>query len=134
LEETNKNTVTSDQFYKTAEGMEGLVNSCYAPTRIWYGKVIGHLLTEAGTDEMLPVDLLDIPISMIIALLYKQQKRAFYLFGKAFIEVSMLVIQHWNIFRHRLFQLVRKPFVRVKSDFLELLLLSFDRDIWRYSA
>jgi hypothetical protein len=53
LEETNKNTVTSDQFYKTAEGMEGLVNSCYAPTRIWYGKVIGHLLTEAGTDEML---------------------------------------------------------------------------------
>lgn len=54
LEETNKNTVTSDQFYKTAEGMEGLVNSCYAPTRIWYGKVIGHLLTEAGTDEMLP--------------------------------------------------------------------------------
>jgi len=54
LVETNKNTVTADQFYKTTEGVESLVNSCYAPTRIWYGKVIGHLLTEAGTDEMLP--------------------------------------------------------------------------------
>ncbi len=54
LEETNKNTVTGDQFYKTTEGIEGLVNACYAPTRIWYGKVIGHLLTEAGTDEVLP--------------------------------------------------------------------------------
>ena len=53
LEETNKNTVTGDSFYTTAEGMESLVNACYAPTRIWYGKVIGHLLTEAGTDEML---------------------------------------------------------------------------------
>ena len=53
LEETNNNTVTGDTFYKTAEGMESLVNACYAPTRIWYGKVIGHLLTEAGTDEML---------------------------------------------------------------------------------
>lgn len=53
LTENNKNTVTADTFYKTSEGMESLVNSCYAPTRIWYGKVIGHLLTEAGTDEML---------------------------------------------------------------------------------
>jgi len=53
LDETNKNTVTGDKFYGTAEGMESLINACYAPTRIWYGKVIGHLLTEAGTDEML---------------------------------------------------------------------------------
>ncbi|WP_114778776.1 RagB/SusD family nutrient uptake outer membrane protein [Botryobacter ruber] len=53
LEEVNRNDVTADNFYKTAEGMEGIVNACYAPTRIWYGKVIGHLLTEAGTDEML---------------------------------------------------------------------------------
>lgn len=53
LTEDNKNTVTADGFYKTVEGIEGLVNSTYAPTRIWYGKVIGHLLTEAGTDEML---------------------------------------------------------------------------------
>ena len=53
LEETNKNTVTGETFYKTTQGMESLINACYAPTRIWYGKVIGHLLTEAGTDEML---------------------------------------------------------------------------------
>ncbi|GAB4034341.1 RagB/SusD family nutrient uptake outer membrane protein [Spirosoma gilvum] len=53
LTETNKNTVTADVFYKTTEGIESLVNSCYAPTRIWYGKTVGYLLTEAGTDEML---------------------------------------------------------------------------------
>lgn len=53
LEETNKNTVTADVFYKTTEGIESLVNSCYAPTRIWYGKTAGYLLTEAGTDELL---------------------------------------------------------------------------------
>jgi hypothetical protein len=53
LEENNKNTVTADVFYKTTEGIESLVNSCYAPTRIWYGKTVGYLLTEAGTDEML---------------------------------------------------------------------------------
>lgn len=53
LVEENRNTVTGDSFYKTAEGMESLINACYAPSRIWYGKVIGHLLTEAGTDEML---------------------------------------------------------------------------------
>ncbi|GAB3986022.1 hypothetical protein GCM10028807_02540 [Spirosoma daeguense] len=53
LEENNKNTVTASTFYKTAEGIESLVNACYAPTRIWYGKTVGYLLTEAGTDEML---------------------------------------------------------------------------------
>ncbi|AUD01340.1 RagB/SusD family nutrient uptake outer membrane protein [Spirosoma pollinicola] len=53
LTENNKNTVTADAFYKTTEGIESLVNSCYAPTRIWYGKTVGYLLTEAGTDEML---------------------------------------------------------------------------------
>ncbi|WP_420148779.1 RagB/SusD family nutrient uptake outer membrane protein [Spirosoma sp.] len=53
LEETNKNTVTAEGFYKTAEGIESLVNACYAPTRIWYGKTVGYLLTEAGTDELL---------------------------------------------------------------------------------
>lgn len=53
LEETNRNDATANSFYTTAEGMEGIVNACYAPTRIWYGKTIGHLLTEAGTDEML---------------------------------------------------------------------------------
>lgn len=53
LDENNRNTVTANSFYKTVEGIEGLVNATYAPTRIWYGKVIGHLLTEAGTDEML---------------------------------------------------------------------------------
>lgn len=53
LAETNKNTVTASAFYKTTEGIESLVNSCYAPTRIWYGKTVGYLLTEAGTDELL---------------------------------------------------------------------------------
>ncbi|MEJ6980610.1 RagB/SusD family nutrient uptake outer membrane protein [Pedobacter sp. P351] len=53
LEETNSSNVTADVFYKTPEGMESLVNGCYAPTRIWYGKMIGYLLTEAGTDEIL---------------------------------------------------------------------------------
>ncbi|QMU27080.1 RagB/SusD family nutrient uptake outer membrane protein [Adhaeribacter radiodurans] len=53
LDETNRNDATANTFYATAEGMEAVVNSCYTPTRTWYGKTIGHLLTEAGTDEML---------------------------------------------------------------------------------
>jgi starch-binding outer membrane protein, SusD/RagB family len=53
LEEENKTGITADVLYNTPEGMENLVNSCYAPSRLWYGKMIGYLLTEAGTDEIL---------------------------------------------------------------------------------
>jgi len=53
LDETNRNDATGNNLYSTAEGIEAVVNASYAGTRIWYGKVIGHLLTEAGTDEML---------------------------------------------------------------------------------
>ncbi|MEI6950750.1 RagB/SusD family nutrient uptake outer membrane protein [Paraflavisolibacter sp. H34] len=53
LQEENKTGITADVLYNTPEGMENLINSCYAPTRLWYGKMIGYLLTEAGTDEML---------------------------------------------------------------------------------
>jgi hypothetical protein len=77
-----------------------------APTRIWYGKVIGHLLTKQEQTKCFG-GFTGYTYFHDYSSLYKQQKRAFYLFGKAFIEVSMLVIQHWNIFRHRLFQLVK---------------------------
>jgi hypothetical protein len=53
IEENNKSGVTEEVLYATADGMESLVNSCYAPGRLWYGKMIGLLLTEAGTDEIL---------------------------------------------------------------------------------
>lgn len=53
LEENNKSGITEDVLYKTSDGIESLVNACYAPSRLWYGKMIGLLLTEAGTDEIL---------------------------------------------------------------------------------
>jgi starch-binding outer membrane protein, SusD/RagB family len=53
LHEENRTGITADVLYSTADGMESLVNSCYAPSRLWYGKMIGLLLTEAGTDEIL---------------------------------------------------------------------------------
>lgn len=53
LEEEAISTTTADALYSTNEGIESLVNACYAPTRKWYGKYTGFLLTEAGTDEFL---------------------------------------------------------------------------------
>lgn len=53
LDENNKSGITGDVLYKTSSGMESLVNACYTPSRLWYGKMIGLLLTEAGTDEIL---------------------------------------------------------------------------------
>ncbi|MFT3682121.1 MAG: RagB/SusD family nutrient uptake outer membrane protein [Ferruginibacter sp.] len=53
LEENNKTGTTADVLYKTPDGIETLINACYAPGRLWYGKMIGLLLTEAGTDEVL---------------------------------------------------------------------------------
>lgn len=50
LEENNKSGITANPFYETEEGVEALVNSCYTPLRIWYGKEGGASLTELGTD------------------------------------------------------------------------------------
>lgn len=50
LEENNKSGITANPFYETEEGVEALVNSCYIPLRIWYGKEGGASLTELGTD------------------------------------------------------------------------------------
>ncbi len=53
LEEKSISTTTADALYSTTDGMESLINACYTPTRTWYGKMIGLLMTEAGTDEIL---------------------------------------------------------------------------------
>lgn len=53
LEEEAISTTTADALYGTEEGIESLINACYTPTRKWYGKYTGFLLTEAGTDEFL---------------------------------------------------------------------------------
>lgn len=50
LDEENKSGLTSEAYYKTAEGAESLVNSLYTPMRFWYGKENGIALTETGTD------------------------------------------------------------------------------------
>ncbi len=50
LEEDNKTGDTADLTYKTATGMDGLVNSAYAFTRGWWGKEPSLGLAECGTD------------------------------------------------------------------------------------
>lgn len=50
LEETNRNSITSDVLYSTPEGYENLVNACYSYTRLWFGKSSGYAFTEMGTD------------------------------------------------------------------------------------
>ena len=50
LEEENKVGQTADLTYSTASGIEGLVNSCYAFSRGWWGKEAGLGLSEMGTD------------------------------------------------------------------------------------
>lgn len=53
LEEDNKTGMTADLTYATGTGIEGLVKSCYAYTRGWWGKEAGLGLTECGTDLFL---------------------------------------------------------------------------------
>lgn len=53
LEEENKTGMTADLTYSTVSGIEGLVHSCYAVTRGWWGKEAGLGLTECGTDLFL---------------------------------------------------------------------------------
>ncbi|PZX20143.1 putative outer membrane starch-binding protein [Breznakibacter xylanolyticus] len=50
LEEENKVGQTDDYLYKTTTGLDGLVASCYAYTRTWYGKEAGLGLSEMGSD------------------------------------------------------------------------------------
>jgi hypothetical protein len=51
LDEDDKTGQTAESTYTTVSGIEGLVNSCYAFTRGWWGKEAGLGLTEMGTDE-----------------------------------------------------------------------------------
>lgn len=53
LEEDNKAGMTADLVYSTESGIEGLVHSCYAATRGWWGKEAGLGLTECGSDLFL---------------------------------------------------------------------------------
>lgn len=49
LEENNRSALTSD-FYKTKEGIQALVNSCYTLTREWYNTEVPIQIIEGGTD------------------------------------------------------------------------------------
>ena len=53
LEEDNKTGMTADLTYSTTTGIEGLVRSCYAVSRGWWGKEAGLGLTEMGSDHFL---------------------------------------------------------------------------------
>lgn len=53
LTETNYSGLSDNPFYNSEVGVEALVNSCYTPTRLWYGKEGGATLTELGTDLFL---------------------------------------------------------------------------------
>ena len=53
LDEDNKTGQTADLTYATESGIEGLVRSCYAVSRGWWGKEAGLGLTECGSDLFL---------------------------------------------------------------------------------
>ena len=53
LEEVNPSGLTAETFYATETGIEALVNSCYMPMRMWYGKEGGASMTELATDLFL---------------------------------------------------------------------------------
>lgn len=53
LKETNYSGLSDDPFYDSEVGIEALVNSCYTPSRLWYGKEGGASMTELGTDLFL---------------------------------------------------------------------------------
>jgi len=50
LEEKNRTGVTEDIVYSTEDAIDGLVASCYAYNRLWYGKEAAITISEAGTD------------------------------------------------------------------------------------
>ena len=50
LKETNYSGLSDEPFYDSEVGIEALVNSCYTPSRLWYGKEGGTSMTELGTD------------------------------------------------------------------------------------
>ena len=50
LNEENKTGNTADLIYGSESGLAGLVNSCYAYTRAWWGKEPSLGLADAGSD------------------------------------------------------------------------------------
>ena len=51
LEEHNEGAVSVEGgYYKTAPGIQALVNSCYSPLRLWAGKGLANNISELGTD------------------------------------------------------------------------------------
>ncbi len=49
LEENNRGAMTSE-YYKTPEGIQSLLNSCYTMTREWYNTEVPIQIIEGGTD------------------------------------------------------------------------------------
>ncbi len=50
LKEDFKGGVATETWYITVNGMEGLVASCYATSKIWFAKEEGYDFSEPGTD------------------------------------------------------------------------------------
>lgn len=50
LKEENRQSLTADPFYTSEVGYESLINTCYTPLRLWYGKEDAYGITETGTD------------------------------------------------------------------------------------
>ncbi len=50
LKEDNRQSLTADPFYTSEVGYESLINACYTPLRLWYGKEDAYGITETGTD------------------------------------------------------------------------------------
>ncbi len=50
LDEENRSSLTPDPFFTTESGYESLINACYTPLRLWYGREDAYGITETGTD------------------------------------------------------------------------------------
>lgn len=50
LTEENRTSLTADPFFTSEVGYESLVNTCYTPLRLWYGREDAYGITETGTD------------------------------------------------------------------------------------
>lgn len=50
LKEENRQSLTADPYYTSEVGYESLINACYTPLRLWYGKEDAYGITETGTD------------------------------------------------------------------------------------
>ena len=50
LKEENRQSLTSDPFFSSDVGYESLINACYTPLRLWYGREDAYGITETGTD------------------------------------------------------------------------------------